>query len=355
MALRPDSFVAPPEAIRAAFAASEADDLTFVLRQCLELGAWDHALALSEAVGSEAPGVRLCRAVALFVAGKTAEALHVVGDLLESNPQQLSALAVQAQMLARTGDTAGAKRALLAVVDRYPDYPGAHGLLSTLSMPGPHYRDVLAQLHERLRPRTYLEIGIESGATLALARHSDRIVGIDPAEYPLQHALPPARIFREESDAFFARHSREQVLGTRRVDLAFIDGMHRFENALRDFSNTEQWAHAGATIVLHDCVPLTARTATRERATKFWVGDTWKVVLALTRNRPDLRVRTILAPPSGLVIVRRLNPGSSVLAARSEAIVEELATLEWSAPFGAVPAEFGALANDERGVAEALG
>lgn len=347
--------MASHEAIREAFADSGADDLTFVLRQCLELGAWDHALALCDAVGSEAPGVRLCRAVALFVAGKTGDALHVVNELLAAKPQQLSALAVQGQMLARMGDSAGAQRALLAVVERYPDYPGAHGLLSTLAMPGPHYRDVLAHLHDRLRPRTYLEIGVESGATLALARHSDRIIGIDPADYPVQHALSPAaRIFREESDAFFARHSREQVLGTRRVDLAFIDGMHRFENALRDFSNAEQWAHADATIVFHDCVPLTPRTATRERATKFWVGDTWKVVLALTKNRPDLRIRTVLAPPSGLVIVRRLNPGSTVLAERSEALVEELEAVEWSAPFGQVPVAFGAVTNDERGLAEAL-
>jgi hypothetical protein len=227
-------------------------------------------------------------------------------------------------------------------------------LLSTLLMPGPHYREVLARVHERLRPRCYLEIGVDTGATLALARHSRLAIGVDPAERPLAANLPAsAQIFREESDAFFER-TRDSVFGAQRVDLGFIDGMHRFENALRDFANLERWAHAGAAIVLHDCVPIVARTATRERRTKFWVGDTWKVVFALARFRPELKIRTILAPPSGLVVVRRLNPGSTLLTERFDAIVASLQGTEWTQEPGDFPSELGALANDDRALAEAF-
>jgi hypothetical protein len=177
---------------------------------------------------------------------------------------------------------------------------------------------------------------------------------VDPAERPLTVNLPEtARIFREESDVFFQR-SRDSVFGVSRVDLGFIDGMHRFENALRDFANLERWAHAGAVIVLHDCVPIVPHTATRERKTKFWVGDTWKVVFALARFRPELRVRTILAPPSGLVVVRRLNPGSTLLSERFEAIVAALEDAEWTHEPGDFPAELGAVTNDDRGLAAAF-
>lgn len=328
----------------------------FIAQQCLQAGAWDHALAVAEACAEPAePSVRLCHAVASFVAGEAERALAEVDALLAEQPQHLSALAVKAQMLARSGRAQQALAPLLALTARYPDYPGAHGLLSTLLLPGPHYREVLARIHARLKPRVYLEIGIESGATLSLAKHSQLVLGVDPARYPLRHALPAGtRVFHEESDTFFLR-PRASVLAEQRVALAFIDGMHRFENALSDFANCESWAAPTASIVFHDCVPLVARTATRERGTKFWVGDTWKVVLALRAFRPELSVHTILCPPSGLVVVRGLDPTSTLLRARFAEIVAAFAAEQWQLAPGRVPPEFGAVANDEQGLATALG
>lgn len=357
MIQKPDSYVPDADVIRRAFEGSEADDLTFVARWCLELGAWDHVLAISEAFGpSSSVGLRLSEAVARFVAGDAARAWAIVDGILQVQPNQLSAQAVRAQMLARSGDIAGAKRQLLSVVDRYPDYPGAQALLATLMMPGPYYRDVLARIHERLEPRCYLEIGVDTGATLALARHSQVVIGVDPAERALVAGVPKcARLFREESDLFFRTRTREQLLGEKRIDLGFIDGLHLFENALADFANLERWAHASATIVLHDCVPLAPCTASRERRSKFWVGDTWKVVPTLVRFRPDLRIRTILAPPSGLVVIRRLNPGSTLLRDRFEEIVTTLKDAEWTHEPGAFPTELNVVSNDERGIDDAFG
>jgi hypothetical protein len=172
----------------------------------------------------------------------------------------------------------------------------------------------------------------------------------------MRHPLPPGtQLFHEESDAFFAQHPRASLLGARRVDLGFIDGMHRFENALRDFINVEAWTHAGGTILLHDCLPIHPRPASRERSTKFWVGDTWKVVLALAHARPDLRIRTLLCPPSGLVVVRRLNPGSNTLGERFDELCARFAEREWEHEPGQFPAEFAAVSNDARGFNEALG
>lgn len=352
-----DSYVPPLESIREAFAGASADAITFVVRSCLEVGAWDHALAILTALGpARGAGLRLSEAVARFVSGDRERALAIADELLASSPDLLPARAVRAELLARSGDREGAKRELLALVARYPDYPGAHGLLATLVMPGPHYRQVLSLVHDRLRPRCYVEIGVDTGATLALARHSELIVGVDPALHAISVPLPPtARLFGETSDAFFAARSREDVLGGRRIDLGFVDGLHRFENALRDFANLERWSHPNGTIVLHDCVPIVPRTATRERSTKFWVGDTWKVVFALARFRPDLRIRTVLAPPSGLVVVRRLDPASRVLLDRLDVIVETFASNTWTAEPGCFPPEFCAVANDDRGLADALG
>lgn len=350
-----DSYVPSPERIREAFAGASPDEVVFVARSYLESGAWDHVLALCDALEPlDTPGVRLCRAVAQFVSGDVARALAAVEELLDARPTLLAARYVRAQMLARKGERQAAVRALVDLARAYPDYPGALGLLASLLMPGPPYREVLARIHERLRPRSYLEIGVDTGATLALARYSEHAVGVDPAERPLVPHLPPgAQVFREESQTFFER-DRKQIFGSRRVDLGFVDGMHRFENALADFANLERWAHADATIVLHDCVPIDPVAASRDRETKFWVGDTWKVVFALARYRPELKIRTLLTPPSGLVVIRRLNPGNDSLLQHFAEIVESLRELSWTWKPDAFPSELGAVQNDERGLAEAL-
>ena len=90
-------------------------------------------------------------------------------------------------------------------------------------------------------------------------------MGVDPqpllgADDPLSRHVEVAT-----SDAFFAGPRPRELFGGHPVDLAFIDGMHLFEFALRDFSNVEALAGPGTVIVLHDCLPPDAGTAARER------------------------------------------------------------------------------------------
>src|SRR5207248_2176044 len=58
-------------------------------------------------------------------------------------------------------------------------YP-AHDFLAGLNFPGPYYLEVISMFHSHLRPRTYLEIGVETGQSIALARPETRAIGIDP-------------------------------------------------------------------------------------------------------------------------------------------------------------------------------
>jgi hypothetical protein len=355
---RTDSFVPTAEEIRRALADASTGELVFFTRQCLDRGAFDHVLAVERALPqrfTEEPALELSLAVARFVGGQRSEALAAVRTLVAARPADLNALAVLAEMEARSGERDGAVRRFSALIERYPDYPGAQATLAALLMPGPPYRDVLRAIHAALRPETYLELGVAGGATLALATTARVAVGVDPVPAPLEQPLPAgARLVHETSDAFFTTRRREDVFGTRPVDLAFIDGLHLFETALRDFIETERWCAPGGTIVLHDCVPLSAVTATRERRTRFWVGDTWKAAWTLARRRPDLRLRTILTPPSGLVVVRRLDPSSRTLSHGFDALVSELRTQSYPLEAGRWPALLNVVPNTPEGVAEAL-
>ncbi|HTQ07194.1 MAG TPA: class I SAM-dependent methyltransferase [Polyangiaceae bacterium] len=359
MRARTDGFVPAPETIRDALADATGADLVFFVRQCLERGAFDHALALAEALPERAarePALGLSLAVARFLGGEKAEARATVAELVAERPADLNALSVLAEIDARSGDRTSAVRTFTRLVELYPDYPGAQSTLAALLMPGPPYRDVLRNIHAALRPERYLEIGVAAGATLALAATARVAVGVDPVAAPLEHVLPAgAQVLNETSDAFFAKHTRDQLFGTGPVDLVFIDGLHLFEQALRDFVHAERWCGRESTIVFHDCVPITRATASRDRSTRFWVGDTWKAAWALARRRPDLRLRTLLTPPSGLVVVRRLDPTSTRLEDEFDAVVAELAPLAYPHAPGEWPESLHVVPNTPAGLAEALG
>ncbi len=196
-------------------------------------------------------------------------------------------------------------------------------LMARIVMPGDDYLAVLARFHEWLKPESYVEIGVWHGDSLALAKPDTRAVGIDP--FPqIQTAIGSrARLYPIPSDVFFCAHDLLHELGTPRLALSFIDGLHLFEQALMDFVNVERYSDARTIVLIHDCLPVVRCMAARERETGYWCGDVWKVAMCLTKYRPDLTLSVLPTYPSGLLIVTGLNPGSSVLRENFPAIVAE--------------------------------
>jgi hypothetical protein len=196
-------------------------------------------------------------------------------------------------------------------------------------MTGPSYLVLLEQIHERLRPRTYLEIGVNEGHSLCLAGPGTRAVGIDPE--PRLRQPSDATLFPLTSDDFFAVHDLDAALQGVPLDLVFIDGMHLFEFVLRDLINVGRSAVPTTTVLLHDCYPISAETATREHLTYLWTGDVWKIVLCLKEYCPDVEVRVVDAPPAGLGIVRHLDAAASArLDDRYDEIVDRFVNLPYA-------------------------
>jgi hypothetical protein len=181
-------------------------------------------------------------------------------------------------------------------------------------MLGVSYFDFLAALHTHLMPRTYLEVGTESGYSLALAGCD--AIAVDP-QFQLK-ASPTANrrrtfFFQMPSDTFFATENVRELLG-RPLDMVFLDGMHRFEFLLRDLIGAEAACHSRSLILLHDCVPLNPEMALRKHRPISWTGDVWKLLPILKKYRPDLRLHVFDCPPTGLVAVTRVDPASRILA-----------------------------------------
>ena len=203
----------------------------------------------------------------------------------------------------------------------------AHDRAASRAFPGSDFYEVLRWIHEALHPATYVEIGVHSGCSLAFVQPHTQAVGVDPD--PHQEGCCPAgsRIVRLTSTEFFAKHDVRQILGGKAVDLALIDGFHLFEQALEDLSNLERYIAPGGVIAVHDTIPLDRETSARLRTTEFYTGDVWKIVPFLRRYRPELEMITVTAAPTGLTLIRGLNPGYD--PTRLLASTAEFAALEF--------------------------
>jgi Methyltransferase domain len=178
------------------------------------------------------------------------------------------------------------------------------------------YLQVLERLHRELAPTSYLEIGVRHGISLSLARCP--ALGVDPNPEVNRELPETTQVVRLTSDEFF----RDRA-GKVTPDLTFIDGMHLFEYALRDFMNVERRSPPGAVVVLDDIFPNHPLQANRVRASQVWTGDVWRVADILTRRRSDLFLLPIDTAPTGLLLVAGLDPENQVLWDDYDQIVRE--------------------------------
>ncbi|SEG86356.1 hypothetical protein SAMN05216223_11774 [Actinacidiphila yanglinensis] len=206
-----------------------------------------------------------------------------------------------------------------------------------------HRHEFLRRLHKVYKPRNYLEIGVNDGKSLALSRVPS--VAIDPAFKVTQSISCDVHLVRDTSDAFFGRkdpllHLRPgrnpfRALGRRdplalvgdpSLELAFIDGMHLFEFALRDFMNVEKHSRWSSVIVFDDMLPRNVDEAARNRHTGDWAGDVYKVAQVLRRYRPDLTVVDVDTVKTGVTAIFGADPTNTVLQDNYDKILEEFVT-----------------------------
>ena len=177
--------------------------------------------------------------------------------------------------------------------------------------------EILDDIHQKLQPKFYLEIGVQTGKSLVLAKC--RSLGIDPMpqlKYPLSEQ---ACVIKTTSDQFFAMQADVQLKEP--PDLVFIDGMHLMEYALRDFINVERYASSSTLVVIDDIYPCHPAQTERHRRTRAWTGDVWKLLAILEEYRPDLLLQTLNAYPTGLLLVVGLDSSSQVLSQHFNEIV----------------------------------
>ena|ERR1700722_10195988 len=166
-----------------------------------------------------------------------------------------------------------------------------------------------------LSAQHYLEIGVDAGQTLCDVCIAER-TAVDPHfRFDIGPFVNARTHFHEEpSDAYFADLKEDSVF-----DILFIDGLHVFEQVVRDFSNAVAHSHRSSVIVLDDTQPNDIYSAIPnvEEAFKFralaglsdrsWHGDVFKAVFYIHDFWPALNYRTIVGSGNPQTFIWRSN------------------------------------------------
>lgn len=169
----------------------------------------------------------------------------------------------------------------------------------------------------RTQAQSYLEIGVNKGETFYHINLPYK-VGVDPEfkfDWQKLHS-GGSFLFETTSDEFFAdlnssgpRGQSMKALWPREdlaFDIIFIDGLHTFEQSLRDFENSLAYSHDKTIWVIDDTVPSNPYSAwpdmnfslkVRELsglAFQDWHGDVYKTIFAIHDKYPEFAYCTLM-------------------------------------------------------------
>lgn len=204
--------------------------------------------------------------------------------------------------------TSETKQARLAL-DAALEWQLKHGIVNRTT--------IVQRFIDMNRAQRYLEIGVERGTNFLQIRAPLK-VAVDPAfKIPGGVRMIEGEHFVETtSDEFFAQHTN---LLEGKVDVVFIDGLHTYEQALKDVENALDILSEGGVIVMHDCLPTSEAEACKYESEakahpefrNAWTGDVFRAIMDLRSSYDDLEV-FVVDQDHGVGIVRR-KPGKRVL------------------------------------------
>ena len=311
--------------------------------------------AAAQSENARLAGVHFASGTVKRKAGRLTEAFADFSRAAELAPKDPNCLRQAAEVAYLVGQPRLALEYCGSLRSIAPELDVIDLLEAQIRFSGEHYLQVMARILEALKPRTYVEIGVEHGTSLRLVQAPTLAIGIDPEPKLAGPLAANQKVFVETSDAFFATRDPRAELGGLPIDLAFIDGMHQFEFALRDFYNLERFCTRDSTVLIDDCYPLNRETAERDRRREFWSGDIWRLILLLKKYRPDLAIHIVATAPTGLAVVRRLDPESRFLRENHDRLCREFLALDYAVLEGDMAGKLNLFPNDWAKIRALLG
>ena len=133
---------------------------------------------------------------------------------------------------------------------------------------------IIQEIIEYKKYKRYLEIGCDNDDLFSKIKINLKI-GVDPIS---------GGTLRTTSDKFFKTNKDL-------FDIIFIDGLHHYEQVIKDINNAIDILNDNGHILVHDCLPRTIAHQAIPRYRGSWNGDVWKAIVEL-RTRKNLEVFT---------------------------------------------------------------
>jgi len=155
--------------------------------------------------------------------------------------------------------------------------------------------EIIQNIIEFKKYKSYLEIGCDRNQSFSNI-NIDKRVGIDPVEGGT-HKMTSDEFFYNNNDKF---------------DIIFIDGLHQYEQVIKDIKNSLNCLTKNGLILLHDCLPRTIWNQVYPRINSDWNGDVWKAIVEC-RTYENIDTYTCIADRGIGVIVPRTNMNKLIL------------------------------------------
>ena len=155
--------------------------------------------------------------------------------------------------------------------------------------------EIIQNIIDFKKYKSYLEIGCDRNQSFSNI-NIDKRVGVDPVE---------GGTHKMTSDDFFSNNNDK-------FDIIFIDGLHQYEQVIKDVKNSLNCLTKNGIILLHDCLPRTLWNQVYPRINSDWNGDVWKAIVEC-RTYENIDTYTCIADRGIGVIVPRKNMNKLIL------------------------------------------
>jgi hypothetical protein len=157
--------------------------------------------------------------------------------------------------------------------------------------------DIINNFIQKFGYKSYLEIGTQNP--------NGNFNQIDIKNKYSVEPFPPSGLnandysFVGTSDQYF-----DFISPDTKFDIIFIDGLHHYQQVLKDIENSLNHLSENGTIVCHDCLPTTEKMQERDDHGGEWTGDVWKAIAKLRVETIDLDIK-VVDTDYGCGIIRR--------------------------------------------------
>ncbi len=126
----------------------------------------------------------------------------------------------------------------------------------------PSRTDIIQNIIDKKKYKNYLEIGCDNDKNFSKIK-IDHKIGVDPLK---------GGNLRMTSDVFFAQNKKF-------FDIIFLDGLHIYEQTIKDIDNSLKFLNDNGVILVHDCLPKKIWNQIVPRMYGHWNGDVWKAIV----------------------------------------------------------------------------